>query len=162
MRIDKSKLTKHSQLFLRSILARNPEWIRFCHVVESDSNAEQFELRVEIPSPTGGPRRTLVLFLASEQPSISFGYWHDHVSVILDNETESQEIDLIEAAELILKTDIVCFYEVGANPPFGGILDIRCKDAVLEELTNPYSSGCLDILSWDGTKDQRASIDPNP
>ncbi len=131
-----------------------PEWSDLC-LMEKSEDGDSFELRVEVPSPTGDERRTIVFFVSDGEPSIAFGHWHSHGVASLGTDDDYQEIDLIEAADLILTGDIVCFYEIEADPAFGGILDLRRPDEILDLLTDPHTSGPVDILSWDGRKDRR-------
>ncbi len=134
-----------------------PEWSQFCQM-ERSPDGGSFELRVEVPSPTGDPRRAIVFFVSDGDPSIAFGHWHSHSVATLGTDDGYQEMDLLEAADLILRGDIVCFYEIKAEPTFGGILDLRRNDEILDLLTDPCASGPVDILSWDGTKDRRVCL----
>jgi hypothetical protein len=86
--------------------------------------------------------------------SIEYFGWHCHVSVSLEiEEGYYQEWDILDGLQMIVSGDIVGFYE---SPNFDrpmGILFLRSKYQLENEITSKYSTGRIRLASWDGTKD---------
>ncbi len=69
-----------------------------------------------------------------------------------------EDVAIIDLVKMIISNEIVYFIEIGRENPFSDILNLKYKNAIASELTDRYSSGEIDIRSWDGTRDKRVSL----
>lgn len=120
---------------------------------------EEYELLVEVPSPTGDAQRNLVIWMEDGEPSLGFGMWHTHAGLFGEIQGAGCE-GLIDTARAILSDQFVLCYDVGGEYDGSwGVIDLRHREAIAEELTNPLSSGTVDIRSWRGSVDRRLELD---
>ena len=151
------KLTLQSQTFFRQLMARHPDWLAFCSM--ENESPDGFDLLVEVPSPTGDSERNLVLWVCNEDLSIAFSLWHNHgdpVEMLDGSPYEVRSLPLLDFVDRIVTDEIVCFRE--ADGIVDAIMDLSQPDAILDVLTDKYSSGTIKIISWSGSADQQVSL----
>jgi hypothetical protein len=158
--LDVARLTDASRTFVTRLSQRLPALETRARMVAQEGS-EEFDLLVEVPSPTGDAHRTIGVWMErSSEPSIDFGMWHTHA----DLQTSSKDpivqadsiIDLIEqiiAGHLVLLTDAR-----GRRHGFSDLIDLRESGALLDELTSPESSGRGRVETWSGDGDRDVSL----
>ncbi|MEM9965968.1 MAG: hypothetical protein AAGC58_11535 [Asticcacaulis sp.] len=111
-------------------------------------------LLIEVPSPTGDPNRTLVIWTdEAATPSIEFGPSHTHESADIGGYNA-----ILKLAEKIFSEELVIAVELGGPIKHAFWLDLSTPDSLADELTSPYSSGRLMIKSWAGGRDRHADL----
>jgi hypothetical protein len=119
---------------------------------------EEFELLVEVPSPTGDPQRKLVIWMEGGEPSLGFGAWHTHAGLFGEIKGAGCE-GLIDTAAAILSDKFVLCYDIGGeHDGHCGVLDLRDEEALAEELTSKYSPGEVNLRSWGGSADRHVGL----
>lgn len=109
-------------------------------------------------SPTGDDHRKLVLWISGGEPSLAFGGWHTHGTVVATPEDPLGHRALIDIVLAIFDDLFVLVEESGdldgraVEDAFG--LDLREPDAILEYQTDPYRLETARLLSWTGARDQ--------
>jgi hypothetical protein len=151
------KLASPSREFASRLLESVSELARFASMKAKPGDPEQLDLFVKAPSPTGDPDRTLVIWMADDDPSIAFGpNWHTHASLRGDALTDGCDA-LINLARAILADDVVLYFDIGKR--YLEVIDLRDPDAIIDELTSPHSSGKAELRSWAGTVDRFVGLD---
>lgn len=161
MRIDESNLDKindEQKQFVSDLLQWRPDFKKFCTAELSTDG--QYNLRVEIPSPTGEKERDIFIWISDGRVSLEFGLWHTHSRAMFETDQKGvyETYTILELAQMIIANEFVYFVEIGAEKPFPGVLCLRHKHAVETELTSKYSTGDIFIKSWDGTQDRRVTL----
>jgi len=152
--IDRSKLSSASASFASRLFKSLPELEQHARMEPNPDRVEQFELIVEVQSPTGDPHRSIVIWMEDGEPSLAFGTWHTHGGLFGEIQSKGCE-GLIDTARAILRDQFVLCYDMGGeNDGRCGVLDLRNQDAIAEELTNKYSPGKVEIRSWSGSADR--------
>ncbi|MBL4635338.1 MAG: hypothetical protein JKY56_15865 [Kofleriaceae bacterium] len=151
-------LAAPSRQFFLALMRWRPEWRQHCRMQESDNGTES-DLVVEIPSPTGDSGRNINVWVSNGDLSLSFGPWHTHGQLILELcDGHYEEVGLLDAIRMIVENQLVCFHEELESGLGGGLLDLRKPDAILEEITDKYSTGRISVRSWDGQADQNVDV----
>ena len=157
--LDSAKLAEPSRSFLTLLARRLPDFARHARM-ELRSGSEGHDLLVELTSPTGDPKRDLVLWMENgDEPSVGFGEWHTHDWYPRGAGPSATAEAMIDLIELILADRIVLLQNVGGEHD-GSIdfLDLRDPEALADELTAPWSPGRARILTWSGRGDREVSL----
>jgi hypothetical protein len=123
--------------------------------------SDQFDLLVEIPSPTGDARRTIGVWMESSHgPSIDFGTWHTHADLLTSGKDPIVHADsIIDLIEQIITGHLVILTDAtGRRDDFSDVVDLRDPEALLEEMTSPFSSGRARVETWSGVDDRDVSL----
>lgn len=152
------KINEEQKEFLSALLAWRPDFKKYC-TTERDKDGG-YNLRIEIPSPTGEQERGIFIWVDNGDISIEFGLWHTHVSLLLETEEKGyyREYSILDVVKMIVANEIVYFTETGGETPYSGILNLNNKNEIAELLTGPYSTGEIEVRSWDGTQDKKATL----
>lgn len=155
---DLDKISVDQKQLYSTLVEWRPEFKKYCKT-EVSKNGEH-NLHVELSSPTGDPYRSIVIWVGEGDISIGFGPWHTHGSATFETEQEGyyEEVAIIDVVKMIISNEIVYFVEIGGENAFSSILNLKYKNAIASELTNKYSTGEIDIRSWDGSQDKRVSL----
>ena len=167
--LDVSRLAGPSKLFASRLLHRLPELETHARMKPS-SEPDEFDLWLEIPSPSGDPKRKVVMWMEEGvEPSLGFGEWHSHAGVERPGGDLPEQADaIIDLIRAILADQVVLIYDIGGEHDGSwGLIDLRDQDALLEELTSKYSPGRVKIRTWSGRDDREVgledlSVDPSP
>jgi hypothetical protein len=155
--MDPSKLSPASRRFAERLLTSLPRLAPHAFMEPGRERPDVFELLVEVPSPTGDPARTLVLWMDGGEPSLAFGPWHTHAGLFHEVQGDHDEALLETAAAILSDRFVLCFDVGGAHDGHAGVLDLRDENALAEELTSASSPGTVDLRSWGGTADRRVA-----
>lgn len=150
-----------SSLFAVRLFEHLPALESYATMVKS-VNEETFDLFLEMSSPTGDEDRNLTIWIdESDEPSVGFGTWHTHASVWQVGTDHPDDIDaIIDLVGAILNDEFVLIKDVGGEyDGHTGIIDLRQKDSLAEELTSRYSPGKVKVLSWTGARDSEIGLD---
>ena len=152
------KINAEQKQLYSALVEWQPEFKKFCKT-EVSKNGE-INLRIELLSPTGDTDRTILVWVEESDISIGFGPWHTHGSAMFETDEKGyyEDVAIIDLVKMIISNEIVYFIEIGRENPFSDILNLKYKNAIASELTDRYSSGEIDIRSWDGTRDKRVSL----
>lgn len=155
---DLDKINAEQKQLYSALVEWRPEFKKFCKT-EVSKNGE-YNLHVDLPSPTGDPYRSIVIWVDERDISIGFGPWHTHGSATFETDEEGyyEEVAIIDVVKMIVSNEIVYFVEIGGENAFSSILNLKYKNAIASELTDKYSTGKIDIRSWDGTQDKRVTL----
>lgn len=158
-----SLLTKLSHDFATKLFARFPKMAPVAQMYQTNPNLD-FELFINYPSPTGDTSRNLIIWVEDDEygePSVSFGTWDTHASVVEATSSTQDDtsalLDLIQAIiadEFVLIKNIATEYDVNET-----ILDLREPDALVEMLTGRWSSGKVRIRSFSGIRDGEFTLE---
>lgn len=78
--VEPTLLAQPSAFVAERLLRRLPELRDYARMTPAP-RSDEFDLLVEIPSPTGDPNRQVVVWMENGlEPSIEFGEWHTHAS----------------------------------------------------------------------------------
>ena len=124
-------------------------------------DSDEFDLSVEVPSPVGDPNRKLVVWIEGDEPSVGFGEWHTHAGVwaLTEGSTDAAG-SLIAAVEAILSDRLVLIYNVGGEyDGHWGLVDLRDRDGLLDELTSKFSPGRVKIRTWSAQGDREVRLE---
>ncbi len=132
-----------------------PQLRQYAHVVKSGED-DGLSLVIAVPSPTDDPNRQLVIWVDEvATPSIGFGPAHTH-----ENKDDDGIAAVVELAGAILDDRLLIIEDVGgAYPGHGSWIDLREPNALVEELTSPYSPGHALLKSWSGKADRQVSTE---
>lgn len=115
-------------------------------------------LYVCVPAPSGNERVGILLWMEDGTPSLMFGGWHTHADSWLDEFALPKPLGvegLMSLLEGILDDRFLLCADVGAQEPHIPILlDASDREALMEELTSPYGTGRVRLLSWSGRSDR--------
>lgn len=155
---DLDKIDLKQKEFLTALVHWRPDFKKYCETERSKEGI--YNLRVNLPSPTGDKERDIFIWIDDGDISIEFGLWHTHGNALLETDERGvfEEYSIIDLIKMIVSNEIVYFIETGSNPPFSGILNLKNKNEIARELTSQYSSGEIDIRSWDATRDRRIAL----
>lgn len=110
---------------------------------------------IVIDSPTGNDYLQIALWMYGEDLSVNFGPWHTHVDhderVSEDEYVKESIADIVKA--IISDQFVVCEDVGGEYSGHKGVMDLRYREAILDEITSEYSPGHIRIISWGGTQD---------
>ncbi len=113
-----------------------------------------------IDSPTGNTCLQIALWMCRKDLSVTFGPWHTHVNHdkrISEDEYVSETI--VDVVRAIIRDEFVVCEDIGGeHPGFKSRLDLRYKEAILEEITSDYSPGHIRISSWGGSQDGEYNV----
>ena len=155
---DLDKIGPEQKQLYSALVEWRPEFKEYCKT-EVSKNGE-YNLLVELPSPTGDAYRNIVIWVEEGDISIEFGPWHTHESEMFETDEEGyyEDVTIIDLVKMIISNEIVYFIDIGGEKPFSDILNLKYKNAIASLLTDIYSSGEIDIRSWDGSQDKRVSL----
>jgi hypothetical protein len=158
--LDASRLTEASRQFAVRLLERLPALAVHAGMV-ARPDSDDFDLRVEVPSPVGDPKRQLVVWMEDTEPSIGFGEWHTHAGLLAIRKGSKDAAGaLIAAVEAILSDQLVLTYDIGGEYDGDwGVIDLREKDALLDELTSKFSPGRVEIRTWSARGDREVGLE---
>lgn len=146
-----------SQAFATAVFQRFP-WLRDHAEVELPPGQDAGTLYVSVPAPSGNDRVGILLWMESGTPSLMFGGWHTHADCWLDDSSPQEPggvEGLVRLLEGILEDRFLLCEDVGAREPqIPTLLDASDSEALLEELTSPYGTGRVRLLSWSGRLDR--------
>lgn len=144
-----------SRRLAEAVFSSLPQLRRHARVVRS-GESDGLSLSLVVPSPTGDPDRTLVVWVdEAATPSVGFGPSHAH-----EHGDEDGIAATVDRATAILLGQVLIIEDVGgAYPGHGSWIDLRDPDALEEELTSPYSPGSALLKSWSGEADRQVSTD---
>lgn len=124
----------------------------------SRDRPDEFDVLIQVPSPTGDPQRTLVIWMDDGEPSLGFGSWHTHASLLGDREGAGCERIIDTAAAILADQFVLCYDVGGADDAYCGVLDLRDEEALAGEITSKYSPGKVDLRSRGGSADRRVGL----
>jgi hypothetical protein len=124
-------------------------------MIESEEPDGQ-SLIARIPSPVGDSERDVLIWVdEAATPSIEFGPSHTHGSP-----DDSGIAEVLELCKAILSDQFLIIQDQGGKyDGHAGWVDIREPDALIEELTSPYSPGHAVLKSWSGRADRVVGVD---
>lgn len=161
---DERVVSEYSKRFASQLFSSFPE-LKEKALMERSKSSDNFSLLVEIPSPSGDRQRQITIWMDEEnEPSIEFGQWHTHSSVLLAESTNTyHEHTIMEIVEAIFEDKLVLIEDVGGEyEGHQDILDLRKKDSLEDALTSPYSPNRLKVKSWSGKIDREISVEMDP
>ena len=150
--LDETRLSVKAREFAAHLFAEVPEVRNHAHMVTSRSS-EECDLCVAVESPTGdeGRRLEISMKVGDREPTVRFG--HSGPPAI-DGYT------IVSLVEGIVHDRVVIGIVVGGRHDGTEIfLDLGDPPSLRNELTAPYSSGRLAIVSWSGSADREVSIE---
>lgn len=156
--VDGLQLSPRSAAFARRLFSEHPG-LRSWAVAETLQADEGPSLLVQIPPRNPAQEQPLTLWMEDgDEPSLGFGEWHTHAGL---QDNDDQDGAIIKLLLAILADEFVLLQDVGGAYD-GNVtaLDLRNEDALLEELTSPYSPGCARIISWTGQADRIVDVHP--
>jgi hypothetical protein len=146
-----------SQTFAAALFQRFP-WLREHAEVEIQPGQDTGTLYLSVPAPSGNDRVGILLWMEDGTPSLMFGGWHTHADCWLDDSAlqEPSGVEgLVRLLEGILEDRFLLCEDVGApEPHFPTLLNASDQAALLDELTSPYGTGRVRLLSWSGRLDR--------
>ena len=139
-----------SQQFALAIFDAMPHLQQHAWMAQS-GEADGLSLDVLAPSPTLDDERLMQIWVDEiGTPSIGFGPSHTH-----DSPNAAGISAIIDLATAILNDQLLIIEDIGGKyPGHADWLDLRAPDALVEELTSPYSSGRAVLKSWSGLADR--------
>lgn len=156
--ISTEKLNAEQRKLYEELIKWKPEYEKFCKAEISENG--NHNLYIEIPSPTGDQERKIVVWIDDGDISIGFGPWHTHGSIQFETDKKGycDEVSIIDLIKMIVSGELVYFTKIGNEKQFSDILNLTYPNALAEELTDQYSTGTIDIKSWDGNQDRRVFL----
>ncbi len=155
---DLRELTPEGARFARRLFEWQPEWRHQATV--DDSYGERGTLVVRVPSPTGDPDRELIVWMDDGvEPSVGFGRWHTHAGVFCWSDEaltpEGQDTRILKLIDDIIHDRCVICIDIGKEEDSleWSVVDLTCRDHLLDELTSPYAQAGVDLRSWGGSAD---------
>ncbi len=142
LELDPSRLTKLSRTFLSQLAQRFPELANLARM-DRRPEATECDLRVEVPSPSGDPERTLVIWMnQGDEPSVGFGPWHTHAGLELTPDGCDEMDAILDVVQSIVE-DRVFLYQEAEGTKIGAVslFDVDRPEWLVDELTSPNSSG---------------------
>ncbi len=161
---DENRVTAESRVFASELFARFPEFRQHA-AMERLHNEDRWTLVMHVRAPSGDPRCELVVWVdGGYEPSVQYGGWHTHQTVWgACLAKQAQREALLDLIDEILADRIVICADVdkvgGVDYGRATILDLSDPDALMAELTRPYSSGRARLWSWSGGLDRVASLE---
>lgn len=144
------RLGAFSKRFASAIFAAFPHLRQFATMFSSHE-PDGLSLYIMVPSPSGDKDRFIEVWVDEEvTPTIAFGLTHAHRAS--DEAGIAETIDLCRAVfadKLLIIEDVGGEYDGHAS-----WVDLRDPDALLEEITSPYSPGDARLKSWSGAVDR--------
>jgi hypothetical protein len=156
---DEALQTERSLAFAKSLFARFP-WMREHAKVERTVGSTSWGLVIVAPAPSGDTRSTVVVWDdAGDDPSIGFGAWHAHEQLMSCASVDAGRIELLDTLAGVFADRYVLLEELGGEPrPFDALIDLANENALLDELTEKYSTGRVRLRSWSGALDREWTI----
>ena len=156
--LEEPRLTETSRQFLKEFLTWKPEWKKFCSM---DINPYGCDLRIDIPSPTGDPLRSIGIWYATSELDISleWHWWHIHGHSYFESAQvgEWDCYDILETLKMIVSGKIV-YYQDSFNAHLQDPMIYADKYQLTDVLTDPRGSGKIAITSWSGERDGSVSL----
>lgn len=115
------------------------------------SEPDGMSLNVMAPSPSGDRDRFIQVWVDEEvTPTVGFGPTHKHQSS--DEAGIAETVDLCHA---VFADKLLIIEDVGGeHDGHSSWVDLRDPEALLEEITSPYSPGDARLKSWSGAADR--------
>lgn len=148
---DPERLGAFSQRFAFALFAAFPHLRQLATMFKS-SEPDGMSLNVIAPSPSGDKDRFIQVWVDEEAtPTVGFGPTHTHQSS--DEAGIAETIDLCQA---VFTDRLLIIEDVGGEyDGHSSWVDLRDPDALLEEITSPYSPGNARLKSWSGSVDRQ-------
>lgn len=148
---DRERLSPSSRQFAERLFAAHPAFQAGASNTDSP-RAAQGDLRVEVASPTGDPRRALVLWVENEEPRLSFGGWQTRASLWGGADAVAPILRVVNA---ILANEVVLLVDLRGDPTVTpGMVDLSEEGSLLEELQRHWSTNRMSLRSWTGAADR--------
>ncbi len=162
--LDVARLTAESRFFASKLFQRVPSLEAHARMEPRDGS-DEFDLLIDVPSPSGDTERRLYLWMESgTEPSLGFGGWHTHRRLeTVDGLSLGEADEILDLIEGILADRFILLYAPGLHGEWCELIDSHDPEALIDELTAPLSSGRQAIRTWSGKGDRVATLqDPGP
>jgi hypothetical protein len=151
---DAQHLGAFSQRFASALFRAFPDLQQLATMISS-SERDGMSLNVIAHSPSGDRNRFVQVWVDEEAtPTFGFGPSHTHFSS--DDDGIAEVLDLCGA---VFADQLLIIEDVGGE--FDGHtswIDLRKPEALLEEITSPYSPGTARLKSWSGVADRQVGM----
>lgn len=139
-----------SQRFAAAFFDAFPHLRQFATMFSS-SEPDGLSLNVMAPSPSGDKDRFIQVWVDEEMtPTVGFGPTHTHQS-----SDEAGIAETIDHCRAVFADKLLIIEDVGGEyDGHSSWVDLRDPDALLEEITSPYSPGDARLKSWSGIADR--------
>jgi hypothetical protein len=146
---DEALACEESRHFAHKLFDRFP-WLRGHAQLERRVGSEHWGLLVIASAPSGDHRADVVVWDdGGDDPTVEFGAWHMH----------AEHQVLLDLLASIFSDRYVTSEELGREPlAFDALLDLADEDALLDQLTEPDSTGRVRLRSWSGALDREWTI----
>jgi hypothetical protein len=150
--LDETKLSVEAQEFAARLFAEVPEIRNHAYMITSRSS-EECDFFVSAESPTGdeGRRLGISMSVGDREPIVNFGHFGP---LAIKGYTI---VSLVEG--IVHDRVVVGIIEGGQHDGSEVFLDLGDPLSLRSELTAPYSSGRLAIVSWSGSADREVTVE---
>lgn len=155
-----AQLPEGQRAFYTAVTTVHPHAAQFFNVARTDEG--ELAIKAEIPSPTGDPLREVIVWLDEGDLSVAFfSPWHVHGYLMYSPDgAYSVDISLADMVRLILSDELLMVRDAASDNALAWELFIpgHGRHTLVDALTEPGSSGAVDVRSWSGAKDCRLTI----
>ena len=147
---DFERLGAFSQRFAFILFEAFPHLRPFATMFSS-SEPDGLSLNVMAPSPSGDKDRFIQVWVDEKvTPTVGFGPNHTHQSP-----DEAGIAETIDRCRAVFADRLLIIEDVGGEyDGHSSWVDLRDPEALLEEITSPYSPGNARLKSWSGNADR--------
>lgn len=151
------RLSEAVRAIARALISPRPE-LEASMTVQPDGHGRDM---LHIASPTGDPEHAIGVWDDHGDLGLEFGPWHTHGNIAHWHAPDaSGEIAALVDIALRIVTDemVVVRHLGGLHHDSKGLLDLRERDALLDELTRRRAPDRLRIETWSGTGDREVAL----